>query len=284
MELKCQSMPFLGFGLGLRKEHYDYVIKNNPPIDWFEIISENFMIPGGRPLFLLDQIAEKYSMVMHGVSLSIGSFDAIDFEYLKKLKELSKRINARWISDHLCWIGLHGKNTHDLLPMPYTEEALLHVVSKINQVQDYLEQPLLLENPSTYVTFKASTFSEPEFLTELVQRTQCLLLLDINNIYVNSVNHQFDPFEYIHAIPENCVQQFHLSGHYHMGDHIIDTHDEPIIEDVWALYKVACQRFGQVSSMIERDDNIPAFEELFLEYQFMQNTAEKIWKEKKRYA
>lgn len=284
MELRNKLFPFLGFGLGLRREHYDYVIKHHPPIDWFEIISENFMIPGGKLLYLLEQIAEVYPMVMHGVSLSIGSFDAIDVDYLKKLKQLSKRINARWISDHLCWIGVHGKNTHDLLPMPYTEEALSHLTNKINQVQDYLEQPLLLENPSTYITFETATFSEPEFLTTLVERTKCLLLLDINNIYVNSVNHQFDALEYINTIPANGVQQFHLSGHCNMGDHIIDTHDEPIIDAVWDLYKAACKRFGQVSSMIERDDNIPPFEELFLEYQFMQSTAENVWKEEKRYA
>lgn len=275
---------FLGFGLGLRTVHYEHIINERPTIDWFEILSENYMIPGGKPLYFLDQISEHYPIVMHGVSMSLGSCDPINLDYLRRLKQLAKRVNARWISDHLCWTGVHGKNAHDLLPMPYDDESLNHIVIKINQVQDYLEQPILIENPSTYLTYKHSIYFESDFLNRLTEETGCLLLLDVNNIYVNSINHYFDADEYLKSIRTSSVQQIHLSGHRNLGDHIIDTHDEPIIQPVWALYEAACRRFGKISSMIERDDNIPPLDELLTEYQKMRAIAEAAWESEVAYA
>ena len=257
--------PFLGFGLGLRPAHYETILNESPAVDWFEIISENYLIPGGKPLHYLDRIRERYPMVMHGVSLSIGSQDALNREYLKQLRALSKRVEPNWISDHLCWTGAHGLNAHDLLPLPYTEEALQHVVARVNEVQDFLGRRILLENVSSYVSYPESEMSEWEFLREIAARADCLILLDINNIYVSSINHEFDPRDYLQAIPVERVWQFHLAGHRHHGDYIIDTHDEPVIDPVWALYAQAVHRFGRVSAMIERDDNIPPLAELLVE-------------------
>jgi uncharacterized protein (UPF0276 family) len=257
--------PFLGFGLGLRPAHYETILNESPAIDWFEIISENYLIPGGKPLHYLDRIRERYPMVMHGVSLSIGSQDALNREYLKQLRALSKRVEPKWISDHLCWTGAHGLNAHDLLPLPYTEEALQHVVARVNEVQDFLGCRILLENVSSYVSYPESEMSEWEFLREIATRADCLILLDINNIYVSSINHEFDPRDYLQAIPVERVWQFHLAGHRNHGDYIIDTHDEPVIDPVWELYEAAVRHFGRVSAMIERDDNIPPLAELLVE-------------------
>jgi hypothetical protein len=257
--------PWLGFGLGLRPAHYETILTESPVVDWFEIISENYLIPGGRPLHYLDRIRERYPMVMHGVSLSIGAQDPLNREYLRQLRGLADRIEPAWISDHLCWTGAHGLNAHDLLPLPYTEEALKHVAARVGEVQDFLGRRILLENVSSYVSYPESEMSEWEFLREIAERADCLILLDINNIFVSSVNHEFDPHEYLNGIPAERVWQFHLAGHRNHGDYIIDTHDEPVIDPVWELYAAAVRRFGRVSTMIERDDNIPPLAELLAE-------------------
>ncbi len=257
--------PYLGFGLGLRTVHYETILDRLPAVDWFEVLSENYMVPGGRPLHYLDRIREHYAVVMHGVSLSIGSTDPLDQRYLRSLKALMRRIEPAWISDHLCWTGVQHKNMHDLLPLPYTEESIAHVVERVDQVQEYLGRRILLENVSSYVTYKQSAIPEWEFLREVTERADCLILLDVNNVYVSSFNHEFDPHEYLNAVPRERVQQFHLAGHRNLDTHIIDTHDEPIVDPVWQLYADAVRRFGQVSTMIERDDNIPPLDELLAE-------------------
>lgn len=257
--------PPLGFGLGLRKEHYQDVIDTSPEVDWFEILSENYLVPGGKPLYFLDQIAERYPMAMHGVSMNIGNTDALDREYLQQIKALKNRVNAHWLSDHLCWTGTNGSNAHDLLPLPYTEETINHVVRRIEQVQDFLGCRMLIENVSSYVSYKQSEMTEWQFLNEIAERSDCLLLLDINNIYVSAVNHEFDPLDYLLAVKPERVQQFHLAGHSDYGDYIIDTHDMPVCHAVWLLYARAVERFPEVTFMIERDDNIPPLKELLAE-------------------
>jgi len=269
-----EKLPYLGFGLGLRREHYTEVLQTRPAVDWFEIITENYLVPGGKPLDFLTRIREFYPMVMHGVSLSIGGSDPLNKTYLKQLKQLAKSIDPMWVSDHLCWTGHNGINSHDLLPMPYTEEAIDHIVSRVDQVQDYLGRQILLENVSSYVNFKQSDMTEWQFITEIANRADCLLLLDINNIYVSAFNHGFNPEDYLQHIPVNRVQQFHLAGHTHCDTHIIDTHDEPVIDAVWSLYQSAAQRFGKVSTMIERDDNIPPLQELLDELAIAKQLAE----------
>ena len=255
----------LGFGLGLRATHYEAIFDTKPALDWFEIISENYMVSGGRPLANLTRIRNDYPMAMHGVSLSIGSSDPLNIEYLRDLKKLSDRIEPAFISDHLCWTGIAGKNLHDLMPIPYTEEAITHVVDRVRQVQDFLGRQILLENVSSYVTFAQSDMSEWAFLSAIAERADCHILLDINNIFVSAFNHGFEPIEYIEGIPVDRVRQFHLAGHENRGDIIIDTHDAPVIDPVWDLYAKACARFGPVSTMIERDDNIPPLEALLTE-------------------
>jgi uncharacterized protein (UPF0276 family) len=257
--------PSLGFGLGLRVDHYETILNTRPAVDWFEILSENYLVPGGKPLSYLDRIRADYPLVMHGVSLSIGSSDPLNREYLKQLKALADRVQPKWLSDHLCWTGLNGTNLHDLMPLPYTEEAVEHVAARVRQVQDYLGRRILLENVSSYVSYTQSEMSEWEFLRAVVERADCLILLDINNIYVSSFNHDFDPRTYLDAVPVERVQQFHLAGHTNHGRYIVDTHDHPVIDPVWDLYAHAVRRFGQVSTMIERDDNIPPLDELLAE-------------------
>ena len=257
--------PYLGFGLGLRPAHYETILNESPAVDWFEIISENYLVPGGKPIHYLERIRARYPLVMHGVSLSIGSHDPLDREYLRQLKALADRIEPAWLSDHLCWSGVGGVNAHDLLPLPYTEEAISHVVARLSEVQDFLGRRMLIENVSSYVTYPASEMSEWDFLREIAERADCRILLDINNIYVSSFNHEFNPRAYLEAIPVERVWQFHLAGHRNLGDHIIDTHDEPVIDPVWELYEHSVRRFGRVSTMIERDDNIPPLAELIAE-------------------
>jgi uncharacterized protein len=256
-----------GFGLGLRTPHYEAVLHESHAIDWLEVITENYLGAGGKPLHYLERVRERYPLVMHGVSLSIGSTDPIDFKYLAGVRALAARIEPHWISDHLCWTGIEGRNLHDLLPLPYTEEALSAVVARVGQVQDALGRQILLENVSSYLTFHASEMSEWEFLREVAQRADCAILLDINNIYVSSINHGFDPLTYLQAMPKSRVRQFHLAGHSDLGGHLIDTHDHPIVEPVWNLYRAALAHFGAVPTMIERDDNIPALSELVAELQ-----------------
>lgn len=257
--------PFLGYGLGLRTEHYEEIFSSEPPIDWFEIISENFMVKGGRQLYHLDWIKEKYPLVMHGVSLSIGSTDPLNMDYLKDLKELEKRVEPKWISDHLCWTTFGGHNTHDLMPLPYNQETLKHVVERVKIVQDYLGRQILLENASSYVTYKASDMQEWEFIKAIAEEADCLMLLDVNNIYVSGFNHDFDPKTYIDHIPSERVWQIHLAGHENNGDFIVDTHDHPVIDEVWALYDYTLSKMGNVTTMIERDDHIPPLPELIKE-------------------
>jgi len=259
------GLPHLGFGVGLRSAHFGHILREHPPVDWFEIISENFMDSRGRPRQVLREVAERYPVVMHGVSLSIGSTDPLNFEYLTKLKALAAECQPVWISDHLCWTGVAGRNTHDLLPLPLNEESLRHVVERVRIVQDYLERPLVLENPSSYITFAASTMSEWEFLSRLAADADCGLLLDVNNVYVSSVNHEFDPAEYLRSLPHERVVQFHLAGHTNLGTHCIDTHDGRVVDAVWDLYRLAHELTGGASTLLEWDAKIPSFAEVHSE-------------------
>jgi uncharacterized protein (UPF0276 family) len=254
-----------GFGLGLRPAHYQAILDGAEGVDWFEVISENYMIAGGRPLANLMAIRETYPMIMHGVSMSIGSADPLDLGYLAALKALAARIEPAIISDHLCWTGVAGLNMHDLLPLPLTEEALDHVCARIDRVQEVLGRPIAMENASTYITFGASTIPEWEFMAALAQRTGCRLLLDVNNVYVSAFNHGFAATGYIDAIAPESVAYMHLAGHENNDTYIIDTHDHPVVEGVWDLYVHAVRRFGPIATMIERDDNIPPFAELTAE-------------------
>jgi len=257
--------PDLGFGLGLRTVHFEHILNHSPEVDWFEIISENFMDSRGRPRHVLRQIAERYPVVMHGVSMSIGSTDPLNPAYLKKLKSLAAEIGAVWVSDHLCWTGVASWNSHDLLPMLLTEDSLAHVAARVSVVQDILERPLILENPSTYVGFIGSTMPEWEFLARLSEATGCGLLLDVNNVYVSSFNHDESPEDYLDAIPAERVVQIHLAGHTDCGTHLIDTHDHPVLEQVWSLYRRFIERAGPVSTLVEWDAAIPPFPELHAE-------------------
>ena len=259
------TSPTLGFGLGLRVDHYEAILADRPPVDWFEVLTENYLVPGGKPLDYLMRFRERYPLVMHGVSLSIGSTAPLDLDYLRQVKALAQRIEPSWISDHLCWTGVAGRNMHDLLPLPYTEEALAHVVARIRQVQDVLGRRILMENVSSYVGFGQSQLTEWDFLREVAVRADCLILLDVNNIYVSSVNHEFDALTYLAAMPAERVQQIHLAGHENHGDYLIDTHDHPVPDPVWELYAAALRHCGPVATMIERDDNIPPLAELVAE-------------------
>jgi uncharacterized protein (UPF0276 family) len=264
---------FLGFGLGLRTDHFQEVIDTKPSVDWFEVVSENFMVNGGKPKHYLHTIRESYPMVMHGVSLSIGSTDPLNTTYLKQLKVLVNELQPEWISDHLCWTGAHQVNSHDLLPMPYNNEALSHIVDRVSEVQDYLGQPILMENVSSYITYVESEMTEWEFLNEVAKRSGCNILLDINNIYVSARNHNFSTQDYLNGISKDKVRQFHLAGHTDYGDYVIDTHDHPVADPVWALYKDALKRFGMISTMIERDDNIPPLNDLLAELEVAKRIA-----------
>jgi uncharacterized protein (UPF0276 family) len=258
------SLPNLGVGLGLRTVHYSHILEHRPDVAWFEILSENYMQTKGRPLWFVDRVAERYPVAMHGVSMSIGSTDPLDRAYLMELKALRDRVKAKWVSDHLCWTGVAGKNTHDLLPMPYNEEALAHLVRRVKEVQDFLEAPLALENPSTYVEHTSSTMKEWEFLAALAREADCALLLDVNNVYVSSYNHGFDTAAYMRAVPWERVVQIHVAGHTHHGTHIVDTHIGPTIDPVWKLLGEAAQKSG-ASILYEWDAEIPSFEETFAE-------------------
>lgn len=251
-----------GFGLGLRREHYEEVLRERARVDWFEILTENFLVPGGRPLHNLERIRSDYPVVMHGVSLSIGGTSPLDRRYLKQVRDLASRIDAAWVSDHLCWTGVDGTNLHDLMPLPYTEEALRHVVSRVRQVQDFLGRRLVLENVSSYLEYRNSEMTEWDFVSAVASEADCDLLLDVNNVYVSAVNHGFDPLTYLRAIEPSRVRQIHLAGHMNCGRYLVDTHDAPVPPVVWDLYAAAAQRFGAVPAMIERDANIPALSEL----------------------
>lgn len=257
--------PYLGFGVGLRTSHYDSVLRTQSKIDWLEIMTDDFLVDGGVALDVLEPLATRYPLVMHGVSMSLGGTDPLRYDYLRRVKDLMARVQPVWVSDHFCWTGTDGVNLHDLMPMPYTHEAVDHMVARIQAVQEFLGRPLVLENVSSYITFHDSMMSEWEFLTEICTRAGCLLLLDINNIYVSAFNHGFDAKTYIDYVPSELVQQFHLAGHQRHENYIIDTHDDKVVDDVWALYRYAIQRFGEVSTLIERDGNIPPLSELLNE-------------------
>jgi uncharacterized protein len=271
---RADALPYLGYGLGLRTEHYEALLADPGKVEWLEVVSENFMVNGGLPLQWLERFRERFPLVMHGVSLSIGSTDPLDRDYLARLAALAERIQPAWVSDHLCWTGVQGVNLHDLMPLPYTEEALEHVAGRVRQVQDRLKRRILLENVSSYVSFADSQLSEWEFLAALAERADCLLLLDINNVHVSAMNHGFSPLDYLRSIPVSRVHQFHLAG-YEQGEAlIIDTHDAPVSHAVWDLYVEAVRRFGRVSTMIERDDHFPPLAELKAELEHARMLAE----------
>jgi uncharacterized protein len=275
------GLPNLGLGVGLRSVHFTHILENWPEVDWFEVISENFIDSGGRPRYVLDQVAERYPVVMHGVSLSIGSTDPLDFDYLARLKRLADAIHPHWISDHVCWTGVLDRNTHDLLPLPFNDETLAHVAARIRTVQEFLERRIVLENPSSYVTFADSTMSEWEFITRMAEEADCGLLLDVNNVYVSSFNHDFSAEEYVRSVPQERIVQFHLAGHTNLGTHCIDTHDGHVVDAVWQLYRLASDLTDGVSTLLEWDARIPSFDEVHAEVlrarQFM--AAEVLWAE-----
>jgi len=279
-----RTLRSLGFGLGLRTPHYEQIVQTRPNVDWFEILGENYMVPGGRPLDWLERIRADYPLAMHGVSLSIGSTDPLDENHLAELERLQRRVQPAWISDHLCWTGVGGTNLHDLLPLPYTEAALSHVIGRVAQVQDRLGCRILLENVSSYVSYPSSQMTEWEFLVEVARQADCLILLDVNNVYVSSINHGFDALTYLEAIPVERVQQIHLAGHENRGDLIVDTHDRSIVDPVWALYESARRRFGDVSTMIERDADIPPLPELLTELDRARQIAARVDAEQERTA
>lgn len=254
------NLPALGYGIGLRTVHFADVLERNPPVDFFEAITENFLDTGGRPRHVLDRVAERTPVVLHGVSLNIGSADPLDLAYLAKVKELARRVNAPWVTDHLCWTGVAGRNTHDLLPLPLNEGTLEHVAARVRTVQDFLERPLHLENPSTYLELCASTMGEAEFLARLTRKADCGLLLDVNNVFVSSFNHGWDAEAYVDAIPADRVVQVHLAGHTDHGTHLLDTHSATVRDEVWALYERLVRRTGPVTTLVEWDDDIPALD------------------------
>ena len=259
------TQPSPGFGLGLRTQHYADFIDAPQCVDWLELLSDNYMVPGGKPLVMLDRIRANYPVVMHGVALSIGAADGVDESYLDALAQLADRVQPLWISEHLCWTGVHGRVLHDLYPLPYSEDALDVVVRNVQRVQERLKRSLVLENVSSYVSFGTSSMTEWEFISAVCARTGCRLLLDVNNIHVSSINHGFDAHAFLRGIPADRVQQIHLAGHTDHGDHIIDTHDHPVADSVWALYAEALKLCGPVATMIERDDHIPPLVELVAE-------------------
>lgn len=260
-----QKPAYLGFGLGLRPQHYAGILDGDPPVEWFEAISENYMVPGGQPLRMLERIRERYPVVLHGVSMSIASTTPFDGNYLRNLRTLADRFEPEFVSDHLCWTGVHGVNLHDLLPIPYTREALDHVCARIQKVQDTLRRPLALENVSTYVQFGHSEMPEWDFIAEMTKRTGCWLVFDVNNVFVSAFNHDYSATDFINGIPADRVVQFHLAGHEHATTHIIDTHDAMVCDEVWELYRAALKRFGPVSTIIERDDDIPPLADMVAE-------------------
>ncbi|MDE1177643.1 MAG: DUF692 domain-containing protein [Edaphobacter sp.] len=254
-----------GVGIGLRVPHYQHILEKKPVVDWFEIISENYMIDGGRPLTILDSILDQYRVVQHGVSMYFGSADKLSREHLRRLKDLVRRTNTPWLSDHLCWGSVDGTYTHDLLPMPYTFEAAKITAEKIRQVQDFLEIPIAVENVSSYAEYHLSEMTEWEFLNEVVEQADCGILLDVNNIYVSSQNHSFDPHTYVNAVPAERVAQIHIAGHSKFEKYILDTHDHPVLDPVWKLYARAIERCGPTATLLEWDDRIPSFDEVHAE-------------------
>ena len=260
-----KTMKLTGFGLGLRPPHYEALLSEPHPIDWLEVITENYLVPGGQPLHYLERIRARFPMAMHGVSLSIGSTDPIDRGYLQAVRRLADRIEPAWISDHLCWTGVEGRNVHDLLPLPYTFEAVRATAARVREVQEFLEIPIAVENVSSYAEFHESEMTEWEFLNEVVHTADCGILLDVNNIYVSSQNHGFDPMEYVNAVDAERVAQIHIAGHSKFEKYTLDTHDHPVLDPVWRLYARAIERTGPTATLLEWDDNIPSFDEVHAE-------------------
>lgn len=253
------NLPDYGLGMGLRTVHYEYILEHNPKVDFFEVISEGFLTATGRRLSILEQMAERYRIFIHGVSLSVGSTDPLNMEYLGLLKKLAKKLNVPFVSDHLCWTGVLGRNSHDLLPIPLTEDTLKHVAGRIRQIQDFLEVPLALENPSNYIEFKMAQMDEAEYLSRLTEEADCGLLLDVNNVFVSAFNHGFDPDEYIEKIPVDRILYHHVAGHTHKGTHIVDTHSDHVVDKVWQMYERLHEKHGGRATMVEWDDEIPEF-------------------------
>jgi uncharacterized protein (UPF0276 family) len=275
--MPVQSPPaFHGFGLGLRIPHYADFIATQQPVDFVEVISENFMVDGGRPLDIIDRVRERYRVALHGVSMNLGSANEVDADYLRRLRKLASRVDPLWISDHVSWTGIDGFSSHDLLPLPYTDEALDALATNIAIAQDVLGRALVLENPSTYLAFAHTTMTEAAFLTALCERTGCYLLLDVNNIYVSATNHGLDPDDWLHGLPLDRVRQVHLAGHSQGRDMLIDTHDAPVPDPVWQLYARFASRLGHVATMIERDDHIPPLGELLVELQHAREIASSV--------
>jgi uncharacterized protein len=270
----------IGYGLGLRSVHYNHVLAHLseplPSVDWFEVITENYIAPGGRPRAILRRVREHYPVVLHGLSFNIGTDEPVDLNYLKQLKALIREIEPAWVSDHICWTGLHGRTSHDLLPIAYNQQTLASCALKVNQIQDFLQQQVVLENPSTYLQFRSSDMAEYDFINNLVTQTGCSILLDINNVYVSAFNLGFDAHQYIDSLQPSSIRQFHLAGHTNNGNHIIDTHDHPVCDEVWELYRYACRRFGPVATLLERDDHIPDFNELAAELQLARAVQESV--------
>lgn len=257
---KFNGFTDLGIGIGLRVDHYEKLINEKPPVDWLEIISENYMVDGGRALSMLEQILERYKVVQHGVSLYVGSTDPLNRDYLQRLKKLANLTKTPFLSDHLCWGSTDGTYSHDLLPIPYTFEAVLHTAGRIRAVQDYLELPVCIENVSSYAEFHASEMTEWQFLTEVSERADCGILLDVNNIYVSARNHGFNPYDYLRNIPLHRVAQIHVAGHTEYEKYILDTHEGPVKDEVWELYGETIKLIGMTNTLLEWDSNIPAFE------------------------
>jgi len=265
----------LGVGIGLRSPHFSEILENPPEVDFFEILTENYLDTNGYAAHVLDFVAERYPVVMHGVSMSIGSTDPIDFDYLAKVKALGEKTGARWLSDHLCWTGVNNKNTHDLLPLPYTEEILTHVVERIKTIQDFLGRPVAFENPSTYLEFAHSSMTEWEFLGRMAEEADCGILFDVNNVYVSAFNHSFDPLAYIDAVPADRVFQYHLAGYTDMGTHLLDTHSDHVVDPVWELFGHTLGKIGSRATLIEWDASIPDLGVLLAESEKARS-----WKEK----
>ena len=268
--------PYLGHGLGLRSEYYAEVLEQRPAVDWFEIVSENYLVQGGKALYYLDAVAEQYPLVMHGVSLSIGGPHPIDRDYLKQIKQLAERVQPAWISDHLCWTRGSAHQLHDLLPLPYNEESLAYLAERVRRVQDTLERPLVLENLSSYVQLANSTFTEWDFLSALSEQSGCHLLLDVNNVYVSARNHGFDPWTFISNLPKHAIRQLHLAGHRDYGDYVVDTHDHPVADPVWDLYRRTLEHLGSVSTLLERDEHFPPLNELLIELEHARAIAKQV--------
>ena len=270
------AAPYLGHGIGLRSQHYNAFLKGGVKVPWCEAISENFLMPGGRPLAVLERVRREHPVVLHGVSLSIGATDPLNLNYLHKLKDLAEHVQPAWVSDHLCWGSQNGRYAHDLLPMPYTEEALQHVVSRVRQVQDTLKRQIMLENVSSYVEFTASTMPEWEFFAAVAEQADCGILLDVNNVFVSAHNHGYDPHTYIHGIPAARVGQLHLAGHTDKDSFLLDTHVGPVPASVWQLYRATLNHVGRVSTLVEWDEEVPDLEVVLAEAAQAQALADEV--------